>query len=222
MIKDVNEMVTCDGCFVLAHLKCFGLQQHPGDVFECKACSTRRKSKGKAKKSTFGADDSEAEEADDSSFDGSAAGDTDDEYEDATAMDEEPNDEPEGQFTDSEDSDFESGRPNRQNLTLLQAREDRLAAAEEAIYLKHLDLEAFVNEEQPDDAERHRLALLSIPVDKVWSDADLNEEKYLKLGLHLLYNKIQGKKELHFGSLSTYAIRPFPKTLSSGWRSVGA
>jgi hypothetical protein len=53
--------------------------------------------------------------------------------------------------------------------------------------------------------------MLQIPEDKVWTEDDLNEEFNLKLGLHLLYNKINGKTELHFGKSIHIRYQAFPK-----------
>jgi hypothetical protein len=75
-----------------------------------------------------------------------------------------------------------------------------------------LRLQEFVNEEQPDDATRHLLALLAIPEDKTWTEEDLEIEQFLKIGLHLLYNKIQGKEELHFGKSIHIKYDAFPKS----------
>jgi hypothetical protein len=41
--------------------------------------------------------------------------------------------------------------------------------------------------------------LLQIPKGKKWKDSDLENENNLRTGLHVLYNRIQGKEELHFG-----------------------
>jgi hypothetical protein len=78
--------------------------------------------------------------------------------------------------------------------------------------MKTAELEEFISEEQPDDATRHQLAMLQIPEDKVWTEDDLNEEFNLKLGLHLLYNKINGKTELHFGKSIHIRYQAFRRT----------
>jgi hypothetical protein len=60
-------------------------------------------------------------------------------------------------------------------------------------------VEEFVSEKQPDDKTRHQLALLQLPPNKKWSEKDLEKEIYLRVGLHLLYNKIHGGSWLHLG-----------------------
>ena len=44
-----------------------------------------------------------------------------------------------------------------------------------------------------------RLGILKMPEGKIYTEEDLSDESTMKVGLHLLYNKIQGKKELHLG-----------------------
>jgi len=53
----------------------------------------------------------------------------------------------------------------------------------------------FASDCQPDDEDRRRLVLLSLDTKKVWQDGDLNREKFLRIGLLLLFNMIQGKRE---------------------------
>lgn len=57
--------------------------------------------------------------------------------------------------------------------------------------------EEFAAETQPDDQERHLMALLALPANKVWSDADLHNENRLHVALRLLYNRVHGIKYLH-------------------------
>ena len=64
---------------------------------------------------------------------------------------------------------------------------------------KEAALHDFISENQPDDETRYRLALLQMPEGKIYTEEDLSDESTMKVGLHLLYNKIQGKKELHLG-----------------------
>lgn len=58
---------------------------------------------------------------------------------------------------------------------------------------------SYVNENYPDDETRHKLALLQLPAHKTWSAKDLDNELFMRVGLHLLYNKIHGGSWLHLG-----------------------
>ncbi|QKX54988.1 uncharacterized protein TRUGW13939_02078 [Talaromyces rugulosus] len=69
----------------------------------------------------------------------------------------------------------------------------------------------FVNETQPDDDTRHKLALLQLPFSKQWSEKDLENELYMRIGLHLLYNKIHGGSWLHLGRSIHLAYLQFPQ-----------
>ena len=52
--------------------------------------------------------------------------------------------------------------------------------------------------------------MLSLPQNKKWTEKDLEDETFLKVGLHLLYNKIQGKKTLHLGKSIHINYTSFP------------
>lgn len=58
------------------------------------------------------------------------------------------------------------------------------------------DLLDFVDNDHPDDAERHTMALLELPPHHLWYPEDLDNENYLRIGLLLLYNKIHGRTGL--------------------------
>jgi hypothetical protein len=59
--------------------------------------------------------------------------------------------------------------------------------------------EEFAEEEQPDDATRHLIALLALRLGKTWTLKDLSNEGYLRVALSLLYNRVHGVKFLHMG-----------------------
>lgn len=215
MIKDVDQMVTCEKCFSLAHYKCFGEKEHPGDDFQCKACQavrtiTSKKDRSKVKsKSTCRPENMESDDADDFNDDDF----NDDDYDDGDTDNESEDigDESHEAGYDSEETGDESDATGDDIPSLEVAREKRIAGAEEDHFLKELALEELADEEQPDDETRHRLALLAIPPEKTWVDEDLEDENNLKTGLHLLYNKIQGKEELHFGKSIHIRYHSFPK-----------
>jgi hypothetical protein len=210
MVKKEKDKVMCEECCYLGHFKCFGLKAHPGEGFVCKDCRDVQKAKRKIKKSTSRGDGSDAE-TDVSEYedeDEVEAGDG----ENASDVEEAALEEAD----ESSDSEYEGPQPNQPNFSKQQAMENRMAEAEELQFLKTLDLEEFCDENQPDDATRHKLALLQIPAGKHWTDEDLEEELYLKLGLHLLYNKIQGKDELHFGKSIHIRYLAFPKDIVQG------
>jgi hypothetical protein len=216
MVKKKTDGVMCEQCFYLGHFKCFRLKAHPGEGFVCKDCLDVQKAKRKIKrKSTSREDDSDAEadvsESGDGDEDEVEAGDKEN-----TSDFEEGSLEEEADDSSERDSDYEGPQPNQPNFSKQQAMESRMAEAEEFQFLKTLDLEEFCDENQPDDATRHKLALLQIPAGKHWTDNDLKEEFNLKLGLHLLYNKIQGKDELHFGKSIHIRYLSFPKDVVQG------
>lgn len=51
---------------------------------------------------------------------------------------------------------------------------------------------------QLNDRERHLIALANMKPGRVWKLDDLGDEKALRTGLILLYNKMTGMNELHF------------------------
>ena len=90
------------------------------------------------------------------------------------------------------------------NFAALREREEAIQAKEELEFIKSHMLAQFVVEEQPDDETRHQLAILSLPPSKVWTDADLNDEGTMRVGLLLLYNKIHGRSHLHIPCVTEY------------------
>jgi len=215
-VKKTTDGLTCMRCFFFGHFKCFGFKAHPGEDSVCEDCLDVQKAKRKIKlKSTSREDDSDAEadvsEFEDEDEDEVEAGDNQSksDFEEGSLKEE-------ADESSETDSDYEGPQPNRPNFGKQQAMESRMAEAEEFQFLKTLDLEAFCDENQPDDATRHKLALLQIPAGKHWTDNDLEDEFNLKLGLHLLYNKIQGKDELHFGKSIHIRYLSFPKDVVQG------
>ena len=198
---------------MVAHLKCFKGSQPPsdGDGFVCKECCSareQRKGKSKTRKSTSRDD----EESGTYSV-------SDDEDEEAVAVVKEVSSGDEDAYHTPDDDDVDTGSDFGiveypavgQNKSTQQAREERWAAEEEEVLLRSLRLEEFVDEDQPDDKTRHLAALLRFPKEHVWTEADLDKETYLRMGLHVLYNKIQGKEELHFGRSIHIKYDHFPK-----------
>ena len=106
---------------------------------------------------------------------------------------------------------MEDPQPNRSTFSAEEAREDLIAARDEYIFMRTSELREFISEKQPDDATRHMLALLQLPQRKTWTEKDLSNEFFLKTGLHLLYNKINDKNELHFGKSIHIRYLSFPK-----------
>lgn len=80
---------------------------------------------------------------------------------------------------------------------LLSSNEAKFNLKIEEILRKNSIMEDFVSKTQPDDETRHRLALLKMPTGRTYTENDLEDEFTMKVGLHLLYNKIQGKKVLY-------------------------
>jgi hypothetical protein len=194
--KDADELVTCVECFTLAHFTCFGLTQLPGDGFECEECAQLKAHKGnrarvKSKSTLRDEDEYQEEESEEEANDADSASDSDDENLSHTLSD--------SDLSEQWEEDIDLDKVLKSGSSIDQVREQRLAATEEAIFLRSLELQDFCDEKQPDDAERHKLALLQIPKGKMWQDSDLENENNLRIGLHVLYNRIQGKEELHFG-----------------------
>lgn len=73
------------------------------------------------------------------------------------------------------------------------------------------DVANFVNENHPDDETRHKLALLQLPPHKTWTEKDLENELFMRVGLHLLYNKIHGGSSLHLERSIHIAYLQFPQ-----------
>ena len=96
--------------------------------------------------------------------------------------------------SEPEDVAGEDGYPDDENFAAQMAKDEKEDEKEEAAFLKSAEIADFIAREQPDDETRHMTALLSLPADKVWIEEDLEQDKNIKLGLHLLYNLMQGKK----------------------------
>ena len=94
------------------------------------------------------------------------------------------------------------------------SREQIFSAKVDAMLRKEAALRDFISENQPDDETRNRLALLQMPVSKIYAEEDLSDEITMKVGLHLLYNKIQGKKELHLGKSIHIKYWTFPSDVT--------
>ncbi|OQE15546.1 hypothetical protein PENFLA_c031G08858 [Penicillium flavigenum] len=74
--------------------------------------------------------------------------------------------------------------------------------------------EHFADSTQPDDQTRYEMALLSLPLGKVWGPDDLRDPKhplYFKVALRLLYNKLRGSRGLH---LNTSILIPYSEISS--------
>lgn len=115
--------------------------------------------------------------------------------------------------SDDEDGehDLEGPRPNNRRFVDQQKRADDLDAEEDFLMFENAEeLAEFVSENQPDDETRHRLALLRLPRDKLWCEDDLQSEFYLRVGLLLLYNLIQGKSQLALGKSVHIRYLSFP------------
>lgn len=54
----------------------------------------------------------------------------------------------------------------------------------------------FASETQPEETVRRNLVLLSLPYQHTWTREDLKNEYYLRIGLLILHNKIQGRDRL--------------------------
>ncbi|KAL2853237.1 hypothetical protein BJY01DRAFT_232331 [Aspergillus pseudoustus] len=83
--------------------------------------------------------------------------------------------------------------------------------AEDDNQLRNLDTSQFMN--QPDDFTRHKNTLLKHPAGKIWSMKDLDDEKFLKLALRLLYNKMNGIELLHLDKSIHICYKQFSKKL---------
>lgn len=100
-------------------------------------------------------------------------------------------DDDDGTYEETEDlAMLQSGR------TLPQQRAEELLYDDFSTLLGNQDLNDFASDTQPSDDERHNLVLLSLPVDHLWTDADLEDEHNLRIGLLLLFNLIQGQDRL--------------------------
>jgi hypothetical protein len=100
-------------------------------------------------------------------------------------------DDDDGSYEDTEDLPMQ-----RSGRTLPQQRAEELLYDDFNTLLGNQDLNDFASDTQPDDDTRHNLVLLSLPVDYTWTDADLDHEHHLRVGLLLLFNLIQGQDRL--------------------------
>lgn len=105
-----------------------------------------------------------------------------------------------GKVEKDDDGDFSDGAEDPplqlRGRTIPQQRAEELLYDDYATLLGTDDLQVFASETQSDDETRHKLVLLSLPVDHTWTDKDLNDEQYLRVGLLLLFNLIQGQDRL--------------------------
>jgi hypothetical protein len=223
---DGNE---CDVCGMLAHRECHGVAEKEQEDFMCSACqgniamkhfsqkkSTSRlaaskldKGKGKDMAGVDDEIDDEDEEAENTESEGEA---DDIEQPSTIELDESYH------GTDGEDSnsgeDLEGPKPNKSRFVAQQRRDDELNADEDMLMLTNKEeLAEFISDNQPDDETRHRLALISLPANKIWAEADLDNEFHLRVGLLLLYNRIQGKKGLSLAKSIHIRYASFPESV---------
>ncbi|OBT82958.1 hypothetical protein VE02_08180 [Pseudogymnoascus sp. 03VT05] len=102
-------------------------------------------------------------------------------------------------------------RPERLALTEDQVRDELVEREETIEFLRSSELEDFVAAQQPDDAMRHQLALLSFPPDYIWTLDDLDKEFGMRAELNLLYNKVHGKTDVHFDKSIHIRYQSFPR-----------
>jgi hypothetical protein len=187
----------------------------PGDEEEFR-CATCAKSKAKKSKSTSRKGKEKASVEDDDSDAASEAGDS------SYAGSVEEVDEDTGSEY-SEDSDDDSGSDD-ETLVISSAgnnpRGQVFAAKVDGYLRKEAAFRDFISETQPDDETRHRLALLQMPQGKTYTEEDLGDEFTMQVGLHLLYNKTNGKTELHLGKSIHIKYWTFPGILSRVWRRM--
>jgi hypothetical protein len=231
---DRDDCGVCMCCCILAHFRCHGVEQ-TADDFVCRRCADAQteavRSVGKAKRQARNDDDSVSEDMEDKSEDELEGSSDDDFIEKSESYGEEEADEDfeladgdldtaseelstSAEYSESENSDNESTIRSR-GLKKHQLRENILGAIDEVISMKTAELDEFVSEEQPDDVTRHRLALLQITQGKTWTEEDLQDEGNLRLGLHLLFNKINGNETLAFGKSIHIKYDNFPKDITA-------
>lgn len=115
---------------------------------------------------------------------------------------------------DGTGSEGEGGGPtsDRRKFVGQQRRDDALEHDEDFLMFSNSEqLAEFVSENQPDDETRHRLALIQLPYRKHWTEADLATEFNLRIGLLLLYNHIQGRRQLSLGKSVHIRYLAFPE-----------
>ncbi|KAH0288518.1 hypothetical protein KCU62_g5009, partial [Aureobasidium sp. EXF-3399] len=163
-----NEAYLCDRCSEPGHAYCVGLDEETSreTTFVCKTCVLNNVL-GEVEEGLLTAEGAVIF-ADGEDID--AYVDHDDEGEEATG---------------------EYGRSLYQ-----QQLEDQLFDDDFDLILGDSDMAQFASDCQPNDEDRRRLVLLSLDTKKVWQDSDLNREKFLRIGLLLLFNMIQGKNDL--------------------------
>jgi hypothetical protein len=215
---------------VLSHFKCQGLADaNTSDDFLCFTCvaEIERKSRKRAAKSLLAASASDKGKGVATAEDSAADATSDDDHDESEAGEDldshsirQPID-PEAEFlasereTDSEDDDLEGPRPNKSRFVAQQRRDDELADDDLLLLTNDEEFADFVTDQQPDDETRHRLALLSLPANKVWAESDLDIEFYLRVGLLLLYNRIQGKQGLALSKSIHIRYLTFPHDVTS-------
>lgn len=234
-IKYSDDYAICRECCVLAHFACHGIPKQTTEDFpiECNNCLVMRcihgagkdesifqkgrtRSRGASVASESEDEVSQADQYEGVDYDGETDGDESYESDDADNSPESSDDESsENDDADNspEGSDFEDNLivSLRDRSDREKTREDILIAREEEAFFRSLGLSEFIAEDQPDDETRQRKSLLSLEPGIVWTEKDLDLEAGLRLGLHLLYNKIQGKKDLQFGYSIHIHYMAFPK-----------
>ncbi|OBT86897.1 hypothetical protein VE02_03857 [Pseudogymnoascus sp. 03VT05] len=176
---------TCQQCFVNAHFSCHGVPATKG-TFVCRECTITKEGLPQEGQDGFQVIDQTESSS---------------------------SDEPD----DSLDDDYEElriYRPIVSSNSIQDARDEITEAEIEAIEVKSSLLKKFSSEDQPDDIMRHYTTLLQFPKDKVWVDADLQDEFAMRAGLNLLYNKIYGREEMHFDKSIHIRYHSFPRDVS--------
>jgi hypothetical protein len=129
------------------------------------------------------------------------------EVDEAFVADDEDDDSSESESASESEDDFEGSKSHRSHFAGQQAREDILETMDEEMFFKSEETAELVSQKQLIDETD---PLLYLPAGKIWTNNDLDDEEYLKIGLQLLYNKIQGKKTLDFGISIYINYKEFP------------
>ncbi|MCJ1399371.1 hypothetical protein MMC11_002573 [Xylographa trunciseda] len=116
---------------------------------------------------------------------------------------------------EDDDAQAEAELADISNPPSFDAIVDRLVP-KTTIDFKAEELEDFISETQPDDQTRHRIALLSLPASKIWSEEDLHDDHFIRVGLMLLYNLCQGRQGLSLSKSIHIHYRAFPKHIIEG------
>jgi len=97
----------------------------------------------------------------------------------------------------NEDDDSDDDRERRGEITQGLAEDEDIEARFERNFMTQEDYEDFINEEQPNDAERELQLLLTFPVGKKWMLEDLdNLHLHFRVALQLLFNAMNGRNTM--------------------------